>query len=117
MGGRKQNANDVSSPHARRQFGVHLDRLDRYHRRRNRWRQILVEGRRAGPAETAASRIDFADRLRRLPDTLRTVAELLGAGETTGATAREFELSAGRVSQMRLESENRWEAFHAGVMA
>ena len=108
---------DVSCPHAQKQLGVHLDRLDRYHYRRNRWRQILVEDRRAGPAETAASRIDFADWLRRLPDTLRGVAELLGAGETTGTTARQFKLSAGRVSQMRRELKNRWEEFHAGAMA
>ena len=113
--GRKQNMRDVSCPHAQKQLGVHLDRLDHY--RRNRWRQILVEDRRAGPAETAASRIDFADWLRRLPDTLRGVAELLGAGETTGTTARQFKLSAGRVSQMRRELKNRWEEFHAGAMA
>ena len=93
------------------------DRLDQYPHRRNRWRKILVEDRRAGPAETAASRIDFTDWLRRLPDTLRAVAELLGAGETTGTTAREFKLSAGRVSQMRRELKDRWEEFHAGAMA
>ncbi len=115
--GRKQNMRDVSSPHAQQQLGVHLDRLDQYHRRSNRWRQILVEDRRAGPADTAASRIDFADWLRRLPDTLRAVAELLGAGETTGTAAREFKLSNGRVSQMRRELKNRWEQFHAGAPA
>ena len=36
--GRKQNTRDVSCPHAQKQLGGHLDRLDHDHHRRNRCR-------------------------------------------------------------------------------
>lgn len=111
-----RNVNDVSSSYAQKQRGFHVERLDDYDKRRNRWREILVEDRRVGPADTAASRIDFADWLASLSRRMRCIAENLSVGETTNTVARRFRLTAGRVSQMRRELRRGWDDFQEGAM-
>jgi hypothetical protein len=90
--------------------------LDDYDKRRNCWREILVEDRRVGPADTAASRIDFADWLASLSHIMRCIAENLSVGETTNTVARRFRLTSGRVSQMRRELRRGWDDFQEGAM-
>jgi len=115
--GTPSNVNDLSSPYARQQRGFRVERLDHYDRREQRWKEILVEDRHAGPADTAAVRIDFANWLRSLPVRPRRVAEKLAVGETTGAVARRFRLSTGRISQMRRELRRGWDDFQSGAAA
>ena len=73
------------------------------------WQEVLVEDRRAsGPAEIAACRIDSSAWLASLPDRNRDIAEqLLATSESTTAAARQFGLTAGRVSQLRRELQTR----------
>jgi hypothetical protein len=111
-----RNVNDLSSPYAQRQHGIRLERLDSYDERTGTWRQMLLECPKAGPAETAAARIDFADWLQQMPRRMRRIAELLALGETTGRVARRFRLSTGRISQMRRELKRGWDDFQAGTM-
>jgi len=73
------NVNDVSSKYAQRSKRFVLESLDRYNQRKAEWKEVLVEDRHSGPAETAASRIDFADWLRSLPRRQRRSAGF-GAG-------------------------------------
>ncbi len=113
--GCRRNINDVCSSYAQKQRGFAVERLDQYDQRRNRWREILVEDRHAGPAETAAARIDFGAWLVSLPARLRCIAENLAAGETTGWVARNFRLSNGRISQMRRELRRGWDDFQEGA--
>lgn len=110
--GTKLNVNDVSSDYAQRRKGIKVESLVRYNHRKQEWRELLVEDRHAGPAETAASRIDFNDWLRSLPRRSRKVAETLASGETTKKAARTHQVSAGRISQMRRELKDDWETFH-----
>jgi len=42
----------------------------------------------------------------------RRIAEELATGETTGAVAFKFRVSAGRVSQLRRELKQSWDEFH-----
>ena len=72
---------------------------------------MLVEDRHVGPAEVAATRMDFRAWLRRLPRRLRKIAQVLATGETTSAVAKRFQLSAGRVSQIRTQLKQAWEQF------
>ena len=109
--GTSLNVNDVSSEHAQRSKGIVVESLDRYDQRKQEWREILIEDRHAGPAETAASRIDFSEWLRSLPRRSQRTAETLAAGETTKKAARKHRVSAGRISQMRRELKDNWEAF------
>ena len=109
--GGKLNVKDVTSVHCQRQKGVVVERLDHFDEEENSWREILIEDRRAGPADTAIVRIDFGTWLQVLPRRLRRIAEMLAMGETTGATARKFSVSAARISQIRTELKRAWERF------
>src|SRR5262249_4191302 len=65
------------------------------------WRERLIEDRRAGPADIAASRIDIAEWLGQLPARKRDMAQLLALGEETGSVARLLGVTASAVSQSR----------------
>jgi len=103
------NQRDVLSPANHR---VTCESLQQYAAQDGGWRELLVEDRRAGPAETAAARLDVARWFRGLPTRRRRIARALAAGETTQAVARQFRLTAGRVSQLRRELANSWRALH-----
>ena len=109
--GGKLNVRDVSSGYCQQTKGVQVDRLDHFDAEEDCWTEVLVEDKTAGPAETAASRIDFGNWLGTLPARQRRIASVLATGETTQATARRFRLSPGRVSQLRQELKRAWEVF------
>jgi|SRR5579863_9625490 len=75
------------------------------------WEEILVEKRNAGPAETAAARLDFEAWLSRMPARRRQIAESLATGDSTRDVARQFNVSPGRISQIRDEFYHSWRAF------
>ncbi len=106
-----QNVRDISSLHCQLSNGITVDRLDRYDRDDGAWREILVEDKTAGPADIAATRIDFVAWLRTLSCQGRRIAETLATGESTGAVARKFRVSPSRISRLRRELEASWEEF------
>jgi hypothetical protein len=109
--GSSLNVRDVSSEYCHWAKGVTLERLDKTAQETGEWLEILVEDRRAGPAETAAARIDVGDWFASLPPRDRRIANALAAGHTTGEVARQFQVSSGRISQMRREYFNNWREF------
>jgi hypothetical protein len=108
----KPSLRDVMSPQAHSADGIVVERLDVFDEEQCQWRQVLVEDRRAGPAEIAAARIDVAAWLRWLSPRSRRIAKTLAMGETTTDVARRFNLSRPRVSQLRKELRASWEKFH-----
>jgi hypothetical protein len=110
VGGRL-DIHDVSSAYCQRWKHVVMERLDHFDEEENAWREILVEDRRAGPAEVAATRVDFAEWLQSLPKRLREIATVLASGETTTATARRFKVTPGRISQIRKLLHHAWRQF------
>jgi len=110
VGGRL-NVNDVSSDYCQLKKGVRVARLDCYDHDADEWKEIVVEDGHATPADIAATRIDFAAWLGLLPSRDRRIAETLATGETTGAVADRFHVSAGRVSQLRRELKESWATF------
>ena len=102
---------DVLSPYAQRSKRFHVERLDSFDEQEGQWQEALVEDRRAGPAEVATSRIDFAAWLRLLSTRTRRIALTLAAGETTGGAARKFGVTPGRISQLRQCLKASWERF------
>jgi hypothetical protein len=96
----------------RKQFSV--ERLDHFSEEKGCWGEILVEDKRATPADVAACRIDFAEWLRRLTARLRNIALALAAGETTSAAAKMFGVTPARISQIRDLLKRSWEAFQGG---
>ena len=109
--GMKLNVRDVSSSYCQRANNFRVEHLDRFERESETWRQVIVEDRRTGPAETATMRIDFAAWLKTLSPKRRRIATTLASGETTGATARKFHLSDGRISQLRRQLRDVWLIF------
>ena len=116
--GARLNTFDVLSPYRRCGHVCRVESLKRYAAHENGWREAVVEDRRAGPAETAAARLDFAAWLRSLSPQRRRIARLLATVESTQAAARRLAVSAGRVSQCRRTLEASWRRFQgeaAGV--
>ncbi len=114
--GAKLNIRDVSSTYAQRVRGFQVERLDEFDHLRSEWNEVLVEDRKAGPAETAAARIDAASWFKSLDRQKRQIAKVLSRGELTSVVARMFGLSPGRVSQLRSELKRSWEQFQGEAM-
>ena len=109
--GTRTNCRDVTSGYAQHQKKIEVERLDCFNEMECEWQNLLIEDKQAGPAETAAMRIDFADWLAQLSRRFRRIAKTLAVGETTGATARKFRVSPGRISQIRGQLRRSWLEF------
>ena len=114
--GTRLNVRDVMSPYAQRSKGIRVERLHHYDREECAWREIVVEDRTVTPADIALTRIDFSDWLDTLPKRQRKIAETLAMGESTSRTARMFQISAGRVSQIRHQLFDRWQEFQGEIL-
>jgi hypothetical protein len=114
--GSQLNKHDLLSPYARKIQGFKVERIDRPDEPTGGWRQILVADHRAGPAETAAARIDVAAWLRTLSAQNRRIAKALAVGNTTATVAKQFGLSAGRVSQLRGWLHQHWQQFQGEML-
>lgn len=116
--GTKLNVRDVTSGYAQRVKKFTVERLSEFDKGQGEWREFLLEDRKAGPADTAAARIDVADWFSSLARGQRRIAKRLARGETTSAVAIMFDLTAGRVSQLRQELKRSWDLFQKqAVMA
>lgn len=116
--GNSLNSYEPLSHYAARKHGFIVVPLEGRHDADCEWQDVLVEDKRSGPAEVAATRLDFAAWLKTLPRRTRRIASTLALGETTQAAARQFGVSRGRISQIRLELQRSWHAFQGeGVTA
>jgi hypothetical protein len=109
--GNRLRAREVLSQHSQYRYGFQVEQLDYFDEEENCWQEIVVEDKRATPAEIATCRIDFSAWLRLLPKRLRRIALALAAGETTKAVAKKFNVSSARISQLRLWLKESWERF------
>ena len=114
--GSRLNIDDVSSAYAQRQRGFRVLSLDRRDPS-GAWKEVLVEDRRATPAELAASRIDLDDWFAQLPRPKSCIAQTLATGESTKETALRFNVTPGRVSQIRGELAEDWADFQGQTLA
>ena len=115
--GSSLRVSEALSSYAQHQKGFHVERLDHFDDEQDEWKEALIEDGRAGPADVAASRIDFAQWLREMPHRLRRIAKYLATGESTLAAARRFALSPARISQLRHEFRKSWLAFQGELPA
>jgi hypothetical protein len=96
--GTSLNIRDVSSRYCQQKKHVNVESLDRFDRQTGQWQAVLVEDRHAGPAQTAAARIDFGTWFAGMSPRNRRIAKTLATGERTDRVARKFKLSKGRIS-------------------
>jgi hypothetical protein len=113
--GSSLNIRDIMSSYAQHRKGFQVERLDYFDEEENCWQEIVVQDKRATPAEIAACRIDFAEWMRRLSHRQRKIAMALATGETTKGAAKRFAVSPARISQFRSEFRTSWFAFHGEV--
>ena len=102
--GSRANCRDVASAACQRHNGFTVES-------HGDWKMTLIEDRHTTPADLAALRVDFGDWLETLSPRDRRVAHVLATGEHTSAVARLFQLTAGRVSQLRRELWDSWRRF------
>ena len=113
VGGRL-NLHDILSTQARRHYGITIERIDLRDQHTGEWDELIFEDHQAGPAEVAASRIDFSAWLQLLSKRNRRIARSLALGESTNSVAEHFGLSAGRISQLRNWFLAHWEQYQGG---
>ena len=114
---RRQSPKDAMSQIAQHRKGFCIGQLDHFDRDGGTWREVVVEDRRAGPAETAATRIDFSHWLRLLPKRLRKIALTLASGETTSDSGHEVSCHAREDFSIAIVAEGELGAFQGEVEA
>ncbi len=105
------NCHDISSRYCQRAKNITVERLDKYDTEDECWEEILIPDQTCTPAELAATRIDFPAWLKTLKPRDRKVARFLSLGNRTQDAARKFDVSQGRVSQLRRELAESWRVF------
>jgi hypothetical protein len=111
MTGGHLNCKDILSPYCHKKKGLTIERLDKFDEEEGAWIEILLEDRHAGPAQTAAARIDVGNWFATMRPRDRKIAGALAVGERTMDVARRFRLSEGRISQKRDEFRAGWRRF------
>ncbi|HZZ27232.1 MAG TPA: hypothetical protein VFE46_04425 [Pirellulales bacterium] len=110
--GSQLNQHDLLFPYACRIHGFTVERIDRRSEQSGELKQLLVEDRHVGPAETAAARIDVAAWLETLSRRQRALAK---GGSTREVVARQFGLCPARISQLRSWFRQHWGQFQSGL--
>jgi hypothetical protein len=121
----QQTSRDVMSPLAQQRHGFRVESLPtstrtaleeiygtpRGQRLHDVFEERLVDHVRTPPDEQAIFRIDFRAWLESLTPRERRMIEAMAANERTLDISKMFELSPGRISQMRREFHIGWERF------
>ena len=109
--GASLNINDVSSTYCQRRLGIRTTPFCMIDQNGEKWAESLIADERARPDQLVMARIDFSEWLQTLKPLHRKVAEHLSLGESTHSTARIFNLTPGRISQIRRLLEQSWLSF------
>jgi hypothetical protein len=109
--GASLNINDVTSDYCQNRMGIRSTHFYKTDLNGDNWPESLIADERARPDELVMARIDFSEWLQTLKPLHRKVAEYLSLGESTHSTARIFNLSPGRISQIRRLLEQSWHSF------
>jgi hypothetical protein len=103
---------DVLSPYAQRKKHLVVKRLDSSGEHECQWLESVRQDHRTPVPDQVWFRIDFPEWLASLSWRHQQIAKTLASGHTTNEVARQFSISAGRVSQLRREFNDSWRRFH-----
>jgi hypothetical protein len=110
--GGHESSRDVLSRSAQQRRGFQVESIDEFVHHDNEWVEaIVVEDRRATPADVAVARLDTSAWLGTLSCRNRRLARVLATGETTKRAAERFGVTQGRISQLRDELRRSWGQF------
>lgn len=107
--GTPTNTLDVTSPASKKKHGHLVESITPADE--DSWKSLVVEDRRSGPADVAATRIDFGNWLATLPCQRRRMVSQMCEGHTTSELAETYAVSRSRISQIRKELEDNWDQF------
>jgi hypothetical protein len=113
--GSPTNRQDVSCPFVARRHHFYVRPIDRFHRDSGCWAQITLPSGETPVPDQVAFRLDFRQWLLAQSRRNRRIIEALASGATTSEAARQFQISAARVSQLRLQFYKSWHALQAEV--
>ncbi len=106
-------SHDLYATQARQAAGFELRSLGTPLEQRRAWMECLTDNRRTPVPDQVHFRIEFPRWLRMQTPRNRQIAERLAMGHSTAAVARRYKVSAGRISQIRRELHESWQAFTA----
>lgn len=109
--GTAQCSRDVYSVRARHEAGVEIHSLGSLGEQHDEWLECLTDNGRTPVPEQAHFRIEFPRWLSTQTNRNRQIAEALALGYSTSEVADKFNLSPGRVSQIRGEFYDSWREF------
>ncbi len=113
-------SNDILSPHAQSRHGFVVHSLSMGNRAdqtsRDRWLRSMLEERLVDntltpPPEQAAFRMDFSRWVRKLSPRERRILRAMSRSESTKNLSQQFNLSPGRISQLRRSFYEGWSRF------
>ena len=110
--GGTQGVRDVLSWRAQQLRQFRVEQLEPFQDRTGDWMEAVVADRRAPIPEQVCFRIDFPVWLGRLTARQRKIVRALAIGHRPGEVARRFRISPARISQLRQEFFDSWQAFH-----
>jgi hypothetical protein len=109
--GSRVRKRDAMTEHRQGRKGIQLERIDQFDEDEQAWELLVVEDKRASPADVAILRLDFQEWLLRLSAMRRRIALALAGGESTKEVAEMIGVSMGRISQIRQVLKTNWDAF------
>jgi hypothetical protein len=110
----QEPAKDILSPLAQRRHGFTIQQLHPQGTPAcSPWDEAVKDNTQTPVPDQVVFRIDFPAWLRTRTERDRGIIARLLVGERTGAVAREFGLSPGRVAQLRRKLHDDWERFGA----
>jgi hypothetical protein len=110
--GNRLNTKEVLAERAQERHGFVVERLDRFDKYSGEWIEATIEDTHTPVPDQAAFRCDFPAWLATQSPRNRKIAEALAVGHSTSEVARRFNISPGRVSQLRRELHDSWSEFH-----
>jgi hypothetical protein len=109
--GNGQNTRDVLSSRAQKKKRFQVEHLDHFDEEEGQWMEAVVADPHTPVFEQVRFRLDFPAWLARLSRRNRRIAQSLCLGNSTGAVAKRFRISPGRVSQLRRQFYDSWQGF------
>jgi hypothetical protein len=109
--GSSSSSRDVYSTRTRLEAGIEIHSLGTSNEQRDEWLECLTDNRRTPVPDQVHFRIEFPRWLSTQTNRNRQIAATLALSYSTGEVARKFNISSGRVSQIRRELFESWSEF------
>jgi hypothetical protein len=116
VGAAQDRAQDVLSPCARHRGRVRVCRIDESGTGGAEWRRLLIADRKTDIPSLTAFKIDFGAWLGSFTERDRRIITALGDGDRPSAVAKRFNVSPGRITQLRRRFEASWCAYQGELL-